>query len=73
MQELARYLIVAGIAITAIGCVVYLAARTGFRGLPGDISYQSEHVRVYFPIVTCLVLSAVMTLIAMIWRRFSGR
>ncbi len=73
MQDTGRFLILAGIALAAIGVIVWLAGRSGFRGLPGDISYQSDHVRVYFPIVTCIVLSAVMTLAMMIWNRWIRR
>ena len=72
MQESGRYLVVAGIAIAVLGAILWLIGRSGFRGLPGDISYQSDHVRVYFPIVSCLILSALVTIAAMIWRRWMG-
>ncbi|HEY2533626.1 MAG TPA: DUF2905 domain-containing protein [Xanthobacteraceae bacterium] len=46
-----------------------------FSFLPGDIKYQSPggNVRVYFPIVTSIVLSVVLTLILNLFRYFSGR
>jgi hypothetical protein len=36
--------------------------------LPGDINYQSNNVRVYFPIVTCLVISLILTLGSWLYR-----
>ena len=71
MQESGRYLFFAGIVISLLGTIVWSIGRTGLRGLPGDISFQNDHVRVYFPIVSCLVLSAIATLLALIWRRWS--
>jgi hypothetical protein len=70
MTEIGKVLVLLGVALAAVGGVVYLLGRAGFRGLPGDISYESPHVRVYFPIVTCLVLSAVLTLGMWLWRWF---
>ena len=73
MTDFGKLLIFLGIALAVVGGLIYLLARTGFRGLPGDISYQSPHVRFYFPIVTCLVLSAILTLVMWLWRWLSGR
>ena len=68
MRELGRMMVIAGVALAAIGAIVWLASRSGglpFRlgRLPGDIAYQGKHGSFYFPIVTCLVLSIVLTLI----------
>ena len=60
-------LIVLGVVILAIGVLVLAAERVGFRGLPGDIRYESPRVRVYFPIITCLVLSILLTLGIWLW------
>ncbi len=45
----------------------------GFRGLPGDLHWQSGPVKIYFPIVTCLALSAILTLLWWLWRWWAGR
>jgi len=37
--------------------------------LPGDIFYQGKNTQVYFPIVTCLILSAVLTLVFWLFGR----
>lgn len=73
MQDLGRWMIVAGAALALAGALFWLLGHLGFRGLPGDIRYQSDHVRVYFPIVSCLVLSLVLTLLMWLWRWFGPR
>ncbi|WP_428939353.1 DUF2905 domain-containing protein [Fontivita pretiosa] len=73
MTDVGRTLILIGLVMVIIGAVVMLLGRSGFRGLPGDIAYEGEHVRIYFPIVTSLVLSLVLTLGLWLWRWLSGR
>jgi hypothetical protein len=73
MIDAGRFLILLGIAVAIIGAVIWSLGRLGFRGLPGDISYQGEHVRFYFPLVSCIVLSILLTLGMWLWRRLSGR
>ena len=58
-----RMLIVFGLALVVIGALVEFAPWLRLGRLPGDISFGSGNVRVYFPIVTCLVLSLVFTLL----------
>ncbi|MBS1867772.1 MAG: DUF2905 domain-containing protein [Acidobacteria bacterium] len=41
-----------------------------FGKLPGDISYKSEHTSFYFPIVTCIVISAALSLLFWIINHF---
>jgi len=58
--------VIAGIALVVIGLLLMAGSRVSFFGLgrlPGDIAYKGKNVRFYFPIVTCLVLSVVVTLI----------
>jgi hypothetical protein len=62
-----RLLIVLGVVVLVIGVLMLVAEKAGFRGLPGDIRYESSRVRVYFPIVTCLVLSILLTLGMWLW------
>ena len=57
-----KLLIGAAVVLAIVGGLLLALGRTGFRGMPGDVSYQSDNVRVYFPIVTCLVLSVLLTL-----------
>ena len=73
MPEAGRALMVIGLLIALVGAVVWLLGRSGFRGLPGDIAYRGHSVSFYVPIVTCVVLSIVLTALAWLWRWLSGR
>ena len=66
-----RLLISAGVVLIAAGIVVILAERFGIRlgRLPGDIRVQGRHGSFYFPIVTCLLISAALSLISWLFRR----
>lgn len=60
---------VAGLAIAAIGLLVWLGAFRWFGHLPGDIRIETESTRVYVPITSMLLASAALTLIANLVRR----
>lgn len=70
MLALSKMLIGGGVVLLVCGLVMYGLARSGFNGLPGDISWKRDNVSVYFPIVTCIVLSLVATLVLNILARF---
>jgi hypothetical protein len=71
MAELGRTLVVLGTLLVLVGAALLLAPRIPWLGrLPGDILIRREHVTFYFPIVTCLVVSGVLTLLLnLFWRR----
>jgi hypothetical protein len=58
-----RILVIAGIILVAAGLLWPYLARLGLGRLPGDIAIRGEHGGFYFPIVTCLVVSLVLSLI----------
>ena len=58
-----RLLVIAGIVLVAAGLLWPYLARLGLGRLPGDIAIRGEHGGFYFPIVTCLVVSLVLSLI----------
>ena len=65
-QQLGRFLIGAGVVLVVFGIIVLVSSKFSWGGLgrlPGDIQYKGKNFQVYFPIVTCLVASAVLTLI----------
>jgi hypothetical protein len=68
MEQIGRWMLILGAALAGLGLVVWGAGRIGFKGLPGDIRYESEHVSFYFPIATCVVLSLVLTLLVWLWQ-----
>jgi hypothetical protein len=73
MTQFGKLIILLGGILVLLGAAVWALGRIGFRGLPGDIRYESDRVRFYFPVVTCLVLSAVLTLVGWLWRWISHR
>ena len=64
-RELGKGLLIFGLVIAAVGVFLLMGAKLPFRlgRLPGDISYHNRNTSFYFPIVTCVVLSIVLTLI----------
>ncbi len=73
MDQFGRYIMAAGAGLFVLGVAVWLMGRLGFRGLPGDIVYRSDRVTFYFPIVTCLVISALLTGLVWLWAWLSRR
>ena len=56
-------LVIGGLIIAGIGLIWVLTPNLPFLGrLPGDIVIERENSRFYFPIVTCIVISAVLSL-----------
>lgn len=62
-------LIVSGAVLLIAGIAWPLVTRIGLGRLPGDIIVERGNFRFYFPIVTSLVLSAILTLLAWLFRR----
>ena len=60
---MSRFLITAGIVLVAAGLLWPLLSRLGLGRLPGDIAIRGEHGGFYFPIVTCILVSLVLSLI----------
>jgi len=71
VESMAKLLIAGGLLLVLTGGLLLLFAKLGggFR-LPGDIYYQRGNFTFYFPVVTCIVLSMVLTLLLnLFWRR----
>jgi hypothetical protein len=64
-REFGKLLVIAGALIAVVGVLVMTSGRLPFRlgRLPGDIAYRGKNGSFYFPIVTCLIVSAALTLI----------
>ena len=58
-----KTIILIGLAIVLIGLAYPVLKKLPFGKLPGDIFYQSENFSFVFPIVTCIILSIILTLI----------
>lgn len=72
MAEIGKMLLVLGIVIAAAGLLFMLLGRTNLPlgRLPGDILYRGKHTTFYFPLVTCILLSVVLSLVLYLLGRF---
>lgn len=65
METIARYLMLAGIALFLIGNGLYLATKFGIPlgRLPGDIRIEGENSSFYFPITSSILVSIILTIV----------
>jgi hypothetical protein len=71
MNGLGRPLIIVGLLLVAIGLMISLAPKlpTWLGRLPGDISIKRENFSVHFPVVTCLIISAILSFIMWLFKK----
>jgi hypothetical protein len=62
---MARFLIILGVLIVVIGLLWPYLSKLGLGHLPGDIVIERDGVTIYIPIVTCLLLSLLLS--AVLW------
>jgi hypothetical protein len=64
-----RLLVVTGLILLAAGLAWPWLARSGLGRLPGDIVIQRGNFSFYVPVVTCIVISIVLSLVLWFFRR----
>ena len=70
MNDLGKYLVVIGVVLVIVGASLWVGVGRGWLGrLPGDINYSSEKFSFHFPIITCLLLSALLTFLFWLFRK----
>ena len=71
MQEIGKFVFIIGLILVAAGALLWrFPGLFGWMGkLPGDISVQKGNFSFYFPIVTCVLLSIILTLLSWLFRR----
>lgn len=70
MNLVSKWLIMVGVALITVGLLWQVAGRYLPLGrLPGDIVIERENFRFYFPIVTCVVLSLLVTLVLILFHK----
>jgi hypothetical protein len=62
-MAMARFLIMLGLVLLVAGLLWPLLSRVGLGRLPGDIVIERQNVTFYFPLMTCLLLSVVFSLV----------
>ena len=65
-----KFLIIAGLVLVAVGVVWMLGERIGLGRLPGDVLIEREGTRIYIPITTSLLISAVLSLVLWVLSRW---
>ena len=69
MGDIGRILLVTGLVLAALGALLMFSGRVPLGRLPGDIVWRKGGTTVYFPIVTCIILSLLLTLVFSLFRR----
>ena len=70
MRDLGKFVVIAGVIITLVGLVMWSGFAPKWLGrLPGDVRIERGHSTFYFPIVTCIILSILLSLLLSIFRR----
>ncbi len=70
MNDLGKFLVVTGLLIAAVGALLWSGFGKGWLGrLPGDINYSRPNFSFHFPIVTCLLISVILSLLLWLLRK----
>jgi hypothetical protein len=70
LNELGKLLVVIGATVVVLGILLWTGFGRGWLGrLPGDVHYARGQFSFYFPIVTCLLLSVLLTFLFWLFRR----
>jgi hypothetical protein len=71
VRELGKFLVAIGVVVTLVGLVMCSGIAPKWLGrLPGDIRIERDHSSFYFPIVTCIVVSIVLSLLLSLFSIF---
>ncbi|MEO8043509.1 MAG: DUF2905 domain-containing protein [Spartobacteria bacterium] len=70
MPEVGKMLVIFGAGVVLIGLALWSGIGAGWLGrLPGDIRIERGHSAFYFPIVTCIIISIVVSVLLSLFRR----
>jgi len=70
MQSAGKMIALIGLVLVAAGVLLMLSPKIPFLGkLPGDIRVERDNFSFYFPITTCIVISAILSLIVWLFNR----
>ena len=67
--DMSRFLIIFGLGLVLIGIAWPVFEKIGIGRLPGDIVIRRDNFTFYFPIMTCILLSLVISLVAWLFQR----
>ena len=69
MEQIGRIVVVAAVVLLLAGVLMIVAGRLGLGRLPGDFVFRRGNFTLYFPLLTSLILSALLTLVFYFFRR----
>jgi hypothetical protein len=69
LMDISRILIILGLVLVAAGFLWPFIMKLGLGRLPGDIAIERDGFRLYIPIMTSILISAVLTLLFWLFRR----
>jgi len=70
MNDLGKLLFYFGLTVAFVGLLIWTGIGRGWIGrLPGDFHYSKGNFSFHFPIVTCLLISALLTLLLWLSRK----
>ena len=58
-----KILIIIGIILLIVGLLYPYIKKLGLRQLPGDILFKTGNSTFFFPVMTCLIISIILTII----------
>jgi hypothetical protein len=72
MNDMGKMLVLIGLAIAILGGLIWWATQNNLPlgRLPGDIRIERDNFKFYFPLTTCLLISAVLTLVIWLLRKW---
>jgi hypothetical protein len=70
MNDLGKALMLIGFVVMVVGALIWMGFGIGWLGrLPGDIQFTKGTFRLHLPIVTCLLISVVLTVVLWLFRK----
>lgn len=70
MNDLGKMLVVLGVTLVIVGAILWSGIGRSWIGkLPGDVRVSRGNFTFYFPIVTCILVSVILTIIMRIFRK----
>ncbi|MCI0571516.1 MAG: DUF2905 family protein [Myxococcaceae bacterium] len=69
MKSTGLLVVAIGVLLVVVGLLVWSGALSWFGKLPGDLRYEGQHTRVYVPLVSMLLLSLALSVLAWLFRK----